>query len=201
MKDGTERLGDPLSLIDAVMPEVIEARRQALNPAIIEVTSNTSLSGFPANKDLKSEQTSINGASAIKFEPGTNQKHFDLNCNTPNKNNEPSVEASSNDNNGTQAANIPASIDINLANSNNDDSSNLKTASSNSNYNTNLNSGGKDNKNLSSKSLNVQNSSEITGENTKKLTKISTCSIINDVIFLNQILHLITPPIPQLITR
>lgn len=32
--DGTERLGDPLSLIDAVMPEVIEARRQALNKAI-----------------------------------------------------------------------------------------------------------------------------------------------------------------------
>ena len=28
--DGTERIGDPLSLIDAVMPEVIEARRQAL---------------------------------------------------------------------------------------------------------------------------------------------------------------------------
>ena len=32
--DGTERLGDPLSLIDAVMPEVIEARRQALNKTL-----------------------------------------------------------------------------------------------------------------------------------------------------------------------
>ena len=113
IQDGTERLGDPLSLIDAVMPEVIEARRQALNPAMTEVALNSSLAGFPANKDFKGEQT--NGNSTIKFEPNSNQKQSDLNCNTPNKSNESSVEVTSNDNNATQAANIPANIDINIS--------------------------------------------------------------------------------------
>ena len=41
--DGTERMGDPLSLIDAVMPEVIEARRQALTKSLQqEQTANAS---------------------------------------------------------------------------------------------------------------------------------------------------------------
>ena len=47
--DGTERIGDPLSLIDAVMPEVIEARRQAL---------------------IKPNETATAAvAGAVKFEP------------------------------------------------------------------------------------------------------------------------------------
>ncbi|RNA08014.1 F-box-like WD repeat-containing TBL1XR1 isoform X1, partial [Brachionus plicatilis] len=47
--DGTERLGDPLSLIDAVMPEVIEARRLALDK--------------PAGADLDATKPETNGPS------------------------------------------------------------------------------------------------------------------------------------------
>jgi hypothetical protein len=52
--DGTERLGDPLSLIDAVMPDVIEARRQSLNKPIQQ-----QVDGKPSNTTTGNE---------IKFE-------------------------------------------------------------------------------------------------------------------------------------
>jgi len=67
--DGTERLGDPLSLIDAVMPEVIEARRQALN------------------KTLQQEQNNFNNKDNIKIELNntTNTTTTNTNTNTPVK--------------------------------------------------------------------------------------------------------------------
>lgn len=46
--DGSERLGEPLSLIDAVMPEVIEARRLALNKPLAEVDSANRETNGPA---------------------------------------------------------------------------------------------------------------------------------------------------------
>ncbi len=139
------------------MPEVIEARRQALNPGVTE--ANNSLTGY-SNKDLKSEQSSTNG-NPIKFEPNNNQKQLDLNCNTPIKNNESSAEVTSNDNN---SKNIPTNVDLNMGsvNSINEESSNLKTTN-NINYNANLNSNVKDNKNMNSKSLTGLNS-DITGK-------------------------------------
>ena len=69
--DGTERIGDPLSLIDAVMPEVIEARRQALNKTIQqEQTFNNN----PIAKDIKNNlneltnTTTSNANTPLKYE-------------------------------------------------------------------------------------------------------------------------------------
>lgn len=71
--DGTERLGDPLSLIDAVMPEVIEARRLALKkPSSADTdptTNKTDTNGPSAEfKQTDSETKSDKQPSLLKNE-------------------------------------------------------------------------------------------------------------------------------------
>jgi transducin (beta)-like 1 len=61
--DGTERLTDPLSLIDAVMPEVIEARRQALNTKLAN-SNNVNVNELKSNSELSSLNSNLNGINA-----------------------------------------------------------------------------------------------------------------------------------------
>ena len=69
--DGTERLGDPLSLIDAVMPEVIEARRLALNKTLQQEQNF---------KDIKIDLNNTNNTNTTTTTTTTN-----TNTNTPVK--------------------------------------------------------------------------------------------------------------------
>lgn len=62
--DGTERLADPLSLIDAVMPEVIEARRQALNKAVQQQQNSTATTTAEQTNTTNSTTAAVNSSSA-----------------------------------------------------------------------------------------------------------------------------------------
>ena len=74
--DGTERIGDPLSLIDAVMPEVIEARRQALNKTLQQEQNFNN-----TNKDIKIDLNNTNTTTTTTTTPTTTN----ANTNTPVK--------------------------------------------------------------------------------------------------------------------
>jgi hypothetical protein len=94
--DGTERLGDPLSLIDAVMPDVIEARRQSLNKAIQQQQQHQT--------DSKSNVISGN---EIKFE-STGDK-TSSSSSTNNNDSSITTTALNNDTNANSSINIDSS--------------------------------------------------------------------------------------------
>ena len=85
--DGTERLGDPLSLIDAVMPEVIEARRQALNKSSQQNMDTTTTT--TTNKDIKLNESASNQTSSnlIKYETNNGPVKLNNENNTTNTTN------------------------------------------------------------------------------------------------------------------
>ena len=90
--DGTERLGDPLSLIDAVMPEVIEARRLALNKTLQQEQNF---------KDIKIELNNTNNTNTTTTTNTTN-----TNTNTPVKYDKQNSATNSTSNDITTSQNL-----------------------------------------------------------------------------------------------
>lgn len=80
--DGTERLTDPLSLIDAVMPEVIEARRQALNTKLTN-SNSVNANDIKSNSDSSSLNSNLNGINASN----SNELNARINTSTTTTNN------------------------------------------------------------------------------------------------------------------
>lgn len=206
--DGTERLGDPLSLIDAVMPEVIEARRQALNTNILldgtsTATSNISLTNNNS-KDLKIDQitTSVNGnalvSNNVKLEPTSNNQSSntsstinnvksDLNSNQTsqqqkNSNENASPESSSNDQITTASSTVTSNINI-LNNNDESLNSNLKSINNN-NPNSNNSKESKNHNLQNSKSSSAQ--AEINGNNSSSISQQQQ-SNVNNQYFKNEI--------------
>ena len=97
--DGTERIGDPLSLIDAVMPEVIEARRQALNKTlqqeqnfakdikvnVNELNNNNNTTTSTANTNATTPNNTTNN-STIKYEAKITPQNSVTNSNSNDSN-------------------------------------------------------------------------------------------------------------------
>jgi transducin (beta)-like 1 len=93
--DGTERIGDPLSLIDAVMPEVIEARRQALIKPNESATAAVAgaVKFEPESAKLNgTDSTTKNGISKLNEEQASNV-YSTGNANKTSNNMYPSIKS------------------------------------------------------------------------------------------------------------
>ena len=131
LQDGTERVVENLSLIDAVMPEVIEARRQALSkPLTQETNANTAAataaSSSSSNGDVK-DVKQMNEPKQEKSGDSASAATATANSNTTSTNNggdAPAQNGHANENNQ----------DVNMLTSTSSSSS-LTTNKSNVNYN------------------------------------------------------------------
>lgn len=155
------------------MPEVIEARRQALNTnVLIDGTTNpAAINNMLGNiKDLKSDSAIVNGSGVnIKFEPttanSTNKQTSEVNNgNTPQKTsnsngniNENNSEAmTTNEQSGGGSSALASTTNSSVFN-NSEEATNVNSKSVNNTNNINSNTNNTNNNNKDSKSLNSNN--------------------------------------------